>query len=83
MTWNYRVVQRDSSEGSVVGIHEVYYDENGLPMWYTTDPSGPLADLESDGSHGLRAVLELMWQALDKPVLHDSVFAPAVRTTAS
>ncbi len=62
MSWNYRVVERNG----FFNIHEVYYDENGVPWSCTAEPSFPqgetLEELQEDTA----------WyqNALTKPVLY-------------
>jgi hypothetical protein len=46
-------------------IHEVYYDKQGIPNGYVEMPSAPI----SDDVSGLQWNLNMMKQALDKPVL--------------
>ena len=71
MTWNYRVVRKENpgehleEERYSFGIHEVYYNDNGTINACTVEPMDP---------HGmsldeLRACMDLMMGAFDKPVL--------------
>jgi hypothetical protein len=61
MSWNYRVVNKNAS----LGIHGVYYDESGKIIGMDQDPNYPSAEdcLE------LRTTLELMLEALSKPIV--------------
>ena len=62
MTWNYRLM-RYSSGG--IGIHEVFYDDAGVPASWTERAVGLVGvDLED-----IRSGLSLMAMSLDKPVL--------------
>ena len=69
MKWDYRVVKKTnvSSDGNYVGfgIHEVYYDADGVPAMCTEDTVEPwgetLEELESD--------MKRYFEALQKPVL--------------
>ena len=68
-TWEYRVVERITSHpqiGEVVWheIIEVYYDDDGK-LDATSDKICPAGDTVED----LREDLELMLEALDKPVV--------------
>mgnify|MGYP006926888790 FL=1 len=52
-------------KGDSIGIHEVYYGEDGEPRSCTMSPVSPIGeDVE-----GLKKDLEMMEQAFDKPVL--------------
>jgi len=70
MSWNYRVMKRDSTDlNGVVSewfeIHEVYYDSKGNIEGYTQNAASPggttLKELKSD--------LNLILKALEKDVL--------------
>lgn len=42
MSWNYRVILRQSPRGEpYLAIHEVYYDEVGKPTSWTCDAATP------------------------------------------
>jgi hypothetical protein len=66
VTWNYRVLRR----GDSYGIHEVYYDDNGVPTSCTDDPVGPHGDTPDE----LAKDLDLMSKALAKPILDHDFF---------
>ena len=66
MSWNYRVVKNTYEEGGeYFAIHEVYYDGDGNPTSCTALPANFLGDDLDD----LKAVLDMVQQAFDKPVL--------------
>ena len=66
MSWNYRVVKNYYDEGGeYLAIHEVYYDEEGDPMMCGVLP----ADIMGDDADELKAVLNMIQQAFDRPVL--------------
>lgn len=66
-TWNYRVLRYQSGD---VGIHEVYYDDDGKAVSCTVDEIGAMgADLDE-----LRSDLEHMMRALSLPVLDYDAF---------
>ncbi len=75
MTWNHRVVRiRDSVGGPLLGIYEVYYDDD-KPNSRTTDPVGLIADGdESEAMTELRETLERMLRCLDQPILDDEEY---------
>ena len=62
MSWNYRVLRY---KDGCVGIHEVYYDEDGRPEGCTERPVGPVGD----DVGGLRGTLSAMLYAIDEPEL--------------
>jgi hypothetical protein len=74
--WNYRVVRKAYPPGKdgtieyVLGIHEVYYDDNGEPEMVTEDRMDPHGETLEE----LRDDIEHMRLALDKPVLDYETF---------
>ena len=74
MSWNYRIIKKTTNDEEdyykihevYYKIHEVYYDENDNIMFWSLnsiDPHGlSIDDLKYD--------LDLMYKALDKPVLY-------------
>lgn len=62
MTWNYRVVNKDG----YLGIHEVYYDEKGLPTSCTEDPTR----LSEENLDELKHTLLLYEKAAQKEILN-------------
>ena len=68
--WDYRVVRKESKDGSDewYSIQEIYYDdETGKPMAQTID-----LQIEGDTITGMRTQLELMLKSLEEPVLDES-----------
>jgi len=69
--WNYRVVRKAYPPGAdgtiehVLGIHEVYYDDDGKPEMVTENRM----DAHGETLDELRTDLRWMMEALDKPVL--------------
>jgi len=64
MSWNYRVI-RSPLEATSLGIHEVYYDEEGRPSSWTEEPCGAVGDNLLE----LRAEVQYMMEAFERPVL--------------
>lgn len=66
MHWNYRVLRH---EDGTLALHEVFYDEDGAPSMYTTDP----ISFAVDGDEGLTALTEALERALcdakERPLL--------------
>lgn len=80
MSWNYRKVRTDLSglcgqDGNeTVGIHGVYYDENGTPEFVTVSP----LKLEADSEKELKQMIYRMQVALEKPTLDYDIFTKKV-----
>ena len=74
MTWNYRVIKHeDEIAGEIeesLGIHEVYYNDDGSLWQYTADPVGVVADSVAE----LKEVLAMMAKAIELPVLEKGDF---------
>lgn len=68
--WNYRVLKHTHLNNEWVGIHEVYYDDNGEPNACSTDPTSPYGETEQE----LQNDLDLMKKAFEKPVMYYSFF---------
>ena len=68
-TWEYRVVRKESENGSDewYSVQEVYFDDDKKPYAYTLD-----LQVENDTITGMRTQLEKMLEALDNPVLDES-----------
>lgn len=62
MTWNHRVMRY--ADGSL-GIHEVFYNDDGNPVSWTEEAIG----VAGDNLEELREELTHMLRALDKPIL--------------
>ena len=52
MTWNHRVMAHKEGDGIFYQIHEVYYDENGVPESFT----------ETGVAFGGESIDDLEWQ---------------------
>jgi hypothetical protein len=69
MSWNYRVIRlTDTRDDPVFIISEVYYRDDGTPRAHCE------ADVSAESVEGLRRVLALMGEALEKPVLDGGTF---------
>lgn len=72
MGWNHRVVRKTYPDGQVmIGIHEAFYDDNGLVWAITEDAVSPSVDETNAGEtvEDLKKVIGWMLQACDHPVL--------------
>lgn len=70
MSWNYRVIEHNNREESYCQIHEVYYGENGNIIGCSENGSV----VGSDNRLELDKVLDMMKEALRKPMLSFSEF---------
>jgi len=49
MNWNYRTVEYRYLDGeNELAVHEVYYNENGAPSFFTQDPIYPTSKEEAE-----------------------------------
>jgi hypothetical protein len=69
MTWNYRIIQRQEGGEDRFGIHECHYKMRGaaVPDLWSSVPVKPYGETPDD----LRADLDLMARAFDKPILRE------------
>lgn len=65
MTWNYRIVEKNGTQG----IHEVYYD-NGEPTAVTENPVEIVWDVGNNACY----IRNQIMQAFDQPVLYYDSF---------
>jgi len=70
MTWNYRLISVKVGDGEEIGLYEVYYDSDGVPIARTTKP----ARFTGETPEEIEAILGWAMQALEKPVLTDKDF---------
>lgn len=70
MSWNYRVIKLIDETIITYGIHEVYYDDEGEPESYTSEP----IRLSAETFVELSLVLARILDALKKPVLSPDDF---------
>lgn len=77
MSWNYRVIEHEEEDSndvtvgdSYVQIHEVYYNEEGDPLWMTQEACAPFGDNDIE----LAAEILLIQKALEKPILKATIF---------
>ncbi len=81
MSWNYRIIyhppykfmvgKKEFEEEEYLAIHEVYYDEHGIPEKWTIDEI-MTGDTGSDSLVSLKWMLENMLKALDRKILQVS-----------
>ncbi len=65
MTWNYRILAHKEEDGMYFQIHEVYYNEAGIPNGYTNNFAGVGGDSLKD----INWSLEKMKEATSEPIL--------------
>jgi len=70
MSWNHRVIRQVCDGEVFFGIHEVFYNDEGVPDMCTEDAVGVFGeDME-----GLIQTLEWMRKALGQPILEMADF---------
>lgn len=70
MSWNHRVLATveyhlNNEPEICFSMHEVYYDKNGIPDRYTSEP----IRISTDSMEGMKWILDRMQECLTKPVL--------------
>ena len=71
MSWNYRILRKHEGVfGETYSIVEVYYEE-GKPVSYANSSLKDWEFLED-----LTGTYKLMQDAIDKPILDESIFYP-------
>ena len=79
MGWDYRVIEFvDPDSGPWFAIHEVFYDDAGIPNSYTEAPARVVSCDDGGNDKPLVWVIDRMREALDKPVLRETDFNPSV-----
>lgn len=69
MSWNYRIVKY--KDGSGYGLHEVFYDDNGVPSGMTKNPAGFVSS-EYEGPAGIHeSMMMARTDAIRRPVLEE------------
>lgn len=70
MTWNYRIIDYNTHRA----LHEVYYDPQGRPVAYTSNPVRFCVDADDADN----AIIEQLRMAIDDalfyPILHVDTF---------
>lgn len=65
MNWEYRILKKQIKKNEyILEIKEVYYDENGEIYGY-----GDVPVLHGETEQSIRECLELMCEALSKPII--------------
>jgi hypothetical protein len=71
-TWNYRVIRYKNGD---LGIHEVYYNDEGIPVSCTENAVGVYGDgVYADGIEDMSKTLEHMRKALAQPIIDFQYF---------
>jgi hypothetical protein len=66
MSWNHRLLAyHHEDEGVSLKVHEVYYDKQGKPNGYTSNP----ITIEGESKEDVAWVVEHIGKCLDKPIL--------------
>jgi len=78
MSWNYRILEREYTDGTKwLGIYEVYYDDEGNPQYCSSMPVAPYGDNLEDIAGDLQSMIE----AISKPTLLYSDFVKREEVT--
>lgn len=65
MTWNHRILAHKHNDDVYLEIHEVYYNEDGIPDSYTANA----ITIGSEELKGIRWTLNKIQECLKKPIL--------------
>ena len=65
MSWNYRILAHETEDDFYLQIHEVYYDENGIPDGYTEKP----VNVGGDDIKEILRVIDKMKDCTEKSIL--------------
>lgn len=65
MGWNHRILAHKDGDDWCFQIHEVYYDEQGNPNSYTSNPVG----VSAESIEGINWTLDKMKECTNKPIL--------------
>ena len=65
-SWNYRLLAHEYRREVVFAIHEVFYNELGIPTNCTKEG----AKIVGDDAQEVEEVIEMMKEALNKPILY-------------
>jgi len=70
MTWNYRVIAHEYKDELYFEIHEVYYNDDGVPEMCTVDA----VEVAGESLAALSQTLDWMRKALREPILNIADF---------
>jgi hypothetical protein len=65
MGWNYRILAHKHNNDIYFQIHEVYYNDQGIPNGYTKNP----CTIGSDNIDGIKFSLTKIVECTEKPIL--------------
>jgi hypothetical protein len=63
--WNYRVIYTPTNQENSFAIHEVFYNDEGLPIGATKNP----VELGASSMEDLQLTVDRLKDAMDKPIL--------------
>lgn len=68
--WNYRILAKEIDNDISFSIHEVHYDDNGIPVGFTENPTDVLTySSYGDPVESIKWILDAMRLASEKPIL--------------
>lgn len=70
MNWNYRVIRHTAQDQEYFEIHEVHYDDQGLPIACAEQPASAYGNTVEE----LSACMIHMQSALTQPILDAKIF---------
>jgi hypothetical protein len=69
--WNFRIMEIGEGEDAWRSIREVYYNSEGIPIMYSSEPT-PIVWEAEFGLEGGKDTIAKMLAAFDKPILRPS-----------
>jgi len=72
-SWNHRLLAHIHDEEVYLQVHEVYYNDDGIPNGYSENP----VTIGSEEIKGIKWVLTNVRKCLDKPILYAGSNFPA------
>lgn len=76
MEWNFRIVRYH--DGSGYGLHEVFYNDDGVPVSMTEKPDGFAADPDEGPESIIEQLDAARRDAVNQPVLDEPEKWPGV-----
>lgn len=73
MSWNYRVMYFPDAPEPYYAVHEVYYDDFGLPNGYAENAASIAWEVDEGIAAGSK-IVDMMRQAFQKPALRPEDF---------
>lgn len=65
MIWNYRVMATEYKGDIVLQVHEVYYNDKGVPSSYSDEPS----TIGGENIEEIKDIIQKLEEAANRPIL--------------